>query len=288
MCRRVCISTVAVRRILWLIVSLCLVTSHLTAQNFNIASELGLGISAFDKGKYGDAILHLERVVTHDPSSVTGRFYLAEAYDKTYSEDCVRNCAANERRRQRALEEYNRTFELDPSLIGALKAIAWRYDRDGHRDEAEGYYRKVVNVVPNDFEVLYNLAVLDWKRSYQFRAEKRSRLKLGREPLIHTFSCAEVRAGNLGRVEEGIALLERAVEIDESSDAQAHLSLLYREHADIQCENQSGYDRDLGAALQWARRACATRHRGRGIIISASEHLWPAPALPGQSAACPD
>jgi len=247
-----------------------------------------MGISAFDHAKYGEAILHLERVVTRDPSSITGHFYLAEAYDKTYSEDCARNCAANERRHRRAIEEYNRTFELDPSLIGALKAIAWRYDRGANGDEAERYYRKALDLVPNDFEVLYNLAVLDWRRSYQFREGKRSPLKLGTRPLIHDSACAQVRAGNLTRVEEGIALLERAVEIAESSDAQAHLSLLYREHADIQCENQPGYDRDLGAAVQWARRACATRHRGRGIIISASEHLWPAPALQKQSAACPD
>ena len=43
----------------------------LFSQNFNATTELQLGIAAYEKSKYWDAIDHLERAVTLDPSAIT-------------------------------------------------------------------------------------------------------------------------------------------------------------------------------------------------------------------------
>ncbi len=271
----------------------CLLAPLLVGQNLNVKSELALGIVAFNRAQFGDAILHLQRVVTADPNSVTGHFYLAEAYDKMYSEACERNCVANERRRQRSIEEFNRALELEPSLIEAMKAIARRCDRSANADEADHYYRRALQVDPNDFEALYNLAVLGWQRSYQLRMLKRGELKLGRKkPLIHSPSCGEVRNQNLARIEESIALLQRADTVLQSVDAHAYMELLYRERAEIQCDDPSAYARDSATALNWARRACDTRHGGARIITSgaSSERLLPGPQAParGEAGACRD
>ena len=283
----------AIRR--WLLVSITLALclgSQLVGQNLDIASELSLGIAAFDHAKYGEAILHLQRVVTVDPQSATGHFYLAEAYDKVYSENCERNCVANERRRQRALEEFQRAYELNPSITESLKAIAWRYDRINRRDEADRYYRKVLTAAPDDFEALYNLAVLNWRRSYELRQQKRADLKLARtEPLINSPACIAIRGQNLARVDESIGLLTRSEATLESRDVQEYLGLLYRERADIQCGDQSGYDRDAHTAMEWDRRACKTVQRSHELIWTTfSPHLSPGPPLPpfGEAASCRD
>ena len=107
----------------------CLGVPWLSGQNFNANSELSLGIAAYEKAKYRDAIDHFERAVTLDPRTVTGHFYLAEAYDNAYSEECDWDCDANERRRLRAIEEFKKVLELDPSNTEALKTLAWRYYR---------------------------------------------------------------------------------------------------------------------------------------------------------------
>jgi tetratricopeptide (TPR) repeat protein len=254
---------------------------------------LQLGIAAYENTNYGNAIDHLERAVTLDPKSLIGHLYLADAYENTYSEECDWDCDTNEHRRVRAIEEYRKVLELDPSNTEALKALAWRYDRDAKFDEAERYYQKILDVDPNDFEALYSLAVLKFNRSYILRAEKRAELKLERKkPLINSSSCTEIRLQNLARVQESMSLLKRATEIAESYAVKEYMSLLYQERADIQCGDRSAYDQDVSAALMWARRACDARHKPDLVTISCKSLRCPPPTppppAPGQPGACSD
>ena len=62
---------------------------QLLGQNLNADSELRLGVAAYDKAEYKDAIDHLERVVTLSPKSVTGHFYLAKSYDSAYRKNAI-------------------------------------------------------------------------------------------------------------------------------------------------------------------------------------------------------
>ena len=269
----------------------CVLAAKLSGQSINVVTEIKVGIIAYNQAKYGEAILHLERVVAADPQSATAHFYLGEAYDRMYSRECRSNCIANERRRQRAMEEFHRALALDPSLTGAMKAIAWSNQGSANFDEADHYYRKALSVDPNDTEALYNLAVLGWTRSYQLRQVKKANLRLGeKSPLIHSRSCHEVRRENLARVEESIAMLERCGSIFENRDAQLYLNLLYRERAEIQCDNQSAYDEDSATAQKWARRACRMRGRDSSVAIRpiSSERLQPSllPAPAGDLGAC--
>ena len=269
----------------------CVLAPKLGGQNLNVATEIKTGIIAYNNAKYGEAILHLERAVAADPQSATVHFYLGEAYDRMYLRDCRTNCVTNERRRQRAMEEFHRALTLEPSLTGAMKAIAWSNQGSANFGEADYYYRKALSIDPNDIEALYNLAVLGWTRSYQLRQVKKASLKLGqRSPLIHSAECHDVRSENLARVEESIAMLERCGRIFENRDAQLYLNLLYRERADIQCDNQSAYDQDSATAQKWARRACQTRGRGSSVITPAisSERLQPSlsPLPAGELGAC--
>jgi len=276
-----------------LALGLALALPQLLAQDSNANSELSLGIAAYEKAKYSEAIDHLERAITVSPKAVAGHFYLAESYDSAYSEECDWNCDANERRLVRAIEEYNKVLELEPSNTEAMKGLAWRYYRAVKSNEADGFYRRALEVDPNDFEALYTLAVIQWQRSYQIRAEKRSELKLGRDKaLINLPSCAEIRSENLAKVEDGISLLTRAAGIVASYDVKAYLSLLYRERADIECGDRSAHDQDVNAALEWTRRACDAWHKPDRVTISCIAVRCPLPAPPpaglGQPNGCPD
>ena len=191
------------------------------------------------------------------------------------------------------MQEFEKVLEFDPSNTEALKVLGWRYSRKAKFDEADRYYRRALEVDPNDFEALYTLAVLQWTRSYQIRQQKRAELKVGQNnPFINSPSCTEIRIENLARIEDGMTLLKRAIELVKSYDAESYLSHLYRERADIQCSDQSAYDQDVNTAVQWARRACKTRRDPDRMTISCISTRCPLPAPPppaaGQPGACPD
>jgi tetratricopeptide (TPR) repeat protein len=262
-------------------------------QNLNANSELSLGVAAYEKAEYHDAIEHLERVVTLSPKSVSGHFYLAKSYDNAYSEECDRNCDRNEQWRLRAIEEYDRVLELEPSNTEALKALGWRYYRMADFDKADHFYRKALEVNRNDFEALYTVAVIQWQHSYEIRIHKRGELKLeSNKALINLPSCAEMRRVNLAHIEDAMSLLKRADELGQSYDVKAYISLLYRERADIQCGNQIAYDQDISAAIEWTRRACEARHKPDRATISCVSlrcpPLAPPASGPGQAGGCSD
>jgi tetratricopeptide (TPR) repeat protein len=278
-----------------LLLSLCITPTLLYSQNLNATAELNLGIAAYDGAKYSDAIDHLERAVALDPNAVSGHLYLAKAYDNAYGEECDWDCDANELRRMRAIEEFNKVLELDPSNTEALKTLAWRYHRSAKSEEAVPYYRRALEADPNDFEALYTLAVIQWQRSYQLRQQKRAELKIGRnKSLIDSPSCTEIRIENLAPVEEGMALLQRANDLVKSNDVETYLSLLYQERADIQCKDQSAHDEDVRTSVAWADRACKTRRNPKRMVIncigtsSRCPPPAPPPSEPGHKGNCPN
>jgi tetratricopeptide (TPR) repeat protein len=274
------------------VLTVCFMAPLLQSQNFNADSELNSGIAAYENGKYDDAIEHLERAVTLNPKSLPAHLYLAQTYDNAYSEECDWECDKNEQRSVRAIEEFNKVLELDPSNTEALKRLAYRYTQKLNFDHAERYFREAIAVESNDTEALYSLAVIQWKLSYQFRQQRRLAIKLNRDkPLINSHACAEVRSQNAARVEHGISLMERVGRIVRSYDAEIYLNLLYRERADIQCGDQTAYDQDVKTATEWVQRACETRRNPDRVLLycgSVQCEPPPPPPPPGQPGACPD
>jgi tetratricopeptide (TPR) repeat protein len=278
-----------------LVLSFFIIPTPLFSQNLNAANELKLGIAAYEKAKYEEAIEHLERALALDPESRDGHLYLARTYDGMYVEspECGEEaCAANNHLRVRAMQEFDKVLEFAPSNTEALKALAWRYSQRHEFDEADHYYRKALEVDPNDVESLYALAVMQWMQSYRTRQEKRAELKIRRsKPFITSPTCIEVRIENLARVEDGMTLLKRALDLVKSYDAETYLSLLYQERADIQCGDRSAYEQDAKSAAEWAHRACKTRRDPKRASIPCTSMVCPSvppPPEPGQPGACPE
>lgn len=112
--------------------------------------------------------------------------------------------------------------------------------------------------------------------------EARSRLGLAPlEPLAGP-ACAEVRAANLEKVEEGVADLSKAVKLrPDFDDAMAYLNLLYRERADYECADAAARAADLKSADEWVDKTMATKKANVGKNISGNVmSLFPPPPPP--------
>src|SRR5499427_1676814 len=96
----------------------------------------------------------------------------------------------------------------------------------------------------NDAESYYFVGVIDWSQSYQPRMEERA--KLGMKPDEHLSAknkdqkrlCGELKVKNGPAIQEGIDALNKAISLrPDYDDAMAYMNLMYRERADIECDD---------------------------------------------------
>jgi Tfp pilus assembly protein PilF len=117
-------------RIPWLCtvaILFCLSDPHSFSQTSDPQTELQLGIAAYEKAAYKEAVDHLKRAVLLDPSLTIAHLYLANTYSDLYCTTCEFDSDAgdtNEQRRVLVLEEYNKVLELDSSNTKALNSMA--------------------------------------------------------------------------------------------------------------------------------------------------------------------
>jgi len=129
---------------------------------------------------------------------------------------------------------------------------------------AKEYYRKAADIDPNDPEIYYSIAVIDWSDAYKKRMEERAKvgLKLTDE-VKDKKTCSELLKGINSmkpEVEDGIANLDKALKLrPDYDDAMAYLNLMYREQADLDCANPAARADDLKTADMWVDKTMATK-----------------------------
>jgi len=276
---------------------LCLALAFATApslrpQTPDAKAELDLGIAAYERGLDGDAIQHLRRAVSLEPTSVSGHYYLALVHNLRclpLSSFCDAESA------KWAIEEYTKVLELDPTHAEALKGkgrLLYRLQlSDNHTlqrlDDAERLYRKAAMLNPSDPEALYAVAAFDWIRTNRALVEERSRFGLSvGQPMIGLPTCRETRAKALPDVEEGLALLTRVLRVVRSVDAQVYLASLYMERAELRCGDRAAYKGDRRTERQWRNRACVTWQQTNGNLVPRRWLPSPPPPPPGREDTC--
>ena len=239
--------------------------------------QLNKGVQSYKNSRYEEAIEHFKNAASLDPGLMNAHLYLATAYAKLYIPGA--ETEENKRMAYSAIEEYKRALVQDPKNLNAIKGIALLYVQTKHFDEAKEYYQKAATVNPGDPDNYQAIAVIDWNSAYGFRQEQRSKLKLKpTDQLKDKQVCAVVRLANQGRVEEGLRMLQKALEIrPDYEDAMNYMNLLYRERADYQCDDAKARMADTGAAMDWQDKAMAIRKAriekqkqkegGAGIVI---------------------
>ncbi len=238
--------------------------------------QLNKGVQSYKNAKYEDAIEHFKNAVALDPSLLTARLYLATAYAQQYIPGA--DTPENNQMGQQAIDEYKKVLEANPNReqkITSLKGIASLYFNMKKLPQAKEYHEKVAQLDPNDPEAYYSIAVIDWTQCYQPRMEERAKLGLKPDqPLKDKKVCDMLREKNMATVQDGIQNLQKALQLrPDYDDAMAYLNLLYRERADIECENPEQREADFKTADEWVDKTMATKKakaekQGAGGIVA--------------------
>jgi len=251
-------------RVLALVSLGLLLVSTSACNKLRARDQLNKGVTSYKNAKYEQAIDHFQQAVSLDPSLINARLYLATAYAQQYipgvdAEDNVR--MANQ-----AVDQYKAVLEHDPKNINSVKGIAYLYLQMKRFEDAKTYYRKAVDMDPNDPEPYYSVGVIDWTQCYQPRMEERAKLGLKPEEMLNVKNkdqknlCEQLKQKNGPIIQDGIDALNKALQLrPDYDDAMAYMNLMYREKADTDCDDAATRAADLKTADEWVDKTMATK-----------------------------
>ncbi len=246
-------------RILTLLALGATLLSGTACNKLRARDQLNKGVTSFKNAKYEEAIDHFQQAVNLDPALLNARLYLATAYAQLYIPGA--DTEDNNKMGQDAIDQYKAVLERDPKNINSIKGIAYIYLQMKKFEEAKTYYRKASEVDPNDPEVYYSVGVIDWTQSYQPRMEERAKIGLKpEEPLKDKKVCAALKEKSWSVIQDGIDSLGKALALrPDYDDAMAYMNLMYREKADLECDDPAARAADLKTADEWVDKTMATK-----------------------------
>ncbi|HLH07878.1 MAG TPA: tetratricopeptide repeat protein [Terriglobales bacterium] len=237
--------------------------------------QLNKGVQSYKNAKYEEAIERFKNAVALDPSLINARLYLATAYAQQYIPGA--DTPENNRMAEQAIQEFKNVLDRDPNNINSIKSIASLYLQMKKFDQAKEYFRKAIQVDPNDPEAYYSIAVIDWTEAYQPRMEARNKLGLKPDDSLAAKDkkvCQEMETKNTPFVQEGMDMLNKAIQLrPDYDDAMAYLNLMWREKADIECGDPVARTQDLKTADEWVDKTLAVKKQkaekaGPGGIVT--------------------
>lgn len=257
----------------WLVLSVALVlaTASVGCEKLKARDNLNKGVQSYKNAQYPQAVEYFEKAVQLDPKYPMARLYLATAYMSQYipgadSPDNLRNAQA-------AHEEFLRVLDQDPKNDVAIASIASLYLYQKKWDEAEQWYRKLIEANPQNKEAYYSLGFIAWSRFYPALGTARAKLSMRPEdpgPIKDKRVKEELRGKYLTIVDAGLQNLHKALELDpEYDDAMAYTNLLTRERADL-LDSGDEYRKQIQIADGWVQKALATRKAKTDRKASAS------------------
>ena len=229
--------------------------------------QLNKGVASYKNAKYEEAINHFQQSVSLDPSLVVARLYLATAYAQQYIPGV--DTPDNNQMAEQAIEQYKHVLDAKPTKelqINSNKGIAYLDLQMKKFDDAKQYYRKAQELDPNDPEPYYSVGVIDWTETYQPRMEARAKLGMKPEESLNPKdkdqkkACEDLKEKNTANIQDGIDSLNRALQLrPDYDDAMAYMNLMYREKADVECEDPAARAADLKTADEWVDKTMATK-----------------------------
>ncbi len=238
--------------------------STLGCDKLRARDQLNKGVAAYKGAKYEEAIDKFQNAVALDPSLLNARLYLATAYAQQYIPGA--DTPDNNKMAEQAIAQYKEVLARDPKNINSIKGIAYIYLNMKKFDDAKAYYRKALEADPNDPEPYYSVGVIDWTQTYQPRMEERAKLGLKPEEPLNPKDknqkkvCDELKEKNSANIQDGIDNLSKALAIrPDYDDAMAYMNLMYREKADVECEDPAARADDLKKADEWVDKTMATK-----------------------------
>ncbi len=229
-------------------------------QKLKARDQLNKGVLSFKNGAYPVAVEHFKQAVALDPAYPVAREYLAMAYYMQYVPGALSE--ENERMAKMAEDGFMQVLSENPRNAVTMAYLAQLKFHQKKQDEAESWYRKLVDIDPANKTSFYTLGVIAWTRTFTPRMEKRAELGMRPDdpgPIKDKKAREELKARNLPIVESGLQDLQKALSLDpEYDDAMAYMNLLYRERADL-ADNAEAYKSDIAMADSWVDKTMQTK-----------------------------
>jgi tetratricopeptide (TPR) repeat protein len=230
--------------------------------------QLNKGVTAYKNAKYEEAIDHFQQSVALDPSLINAKMYLATAFAQQYIPGA--DTPDNNKMAEQAIEQYKLVLDMKSAKrdqrVNAAKGVASLYYNMKKFDEAKKYNHMVSELDANDPDPYYSIGVIDWAVCYQPRMERRAELGLKPDENLNPKNkdqkkaCEELKVKNGPAIQEGIESLQTAIKLrPDYDDAMAYLNLMYREKADVECDDLAARQEDLKTADHWVDQTLITK-----------------------------
>lgn len=223
------------------------------------AQEYRTGMEALNKKDYTEAIAHLEKAIDLNPQNCMAELNVGEAYAQLYKPDV--DDKQNSDLGDLAVRHYRSVAECGSSRMSTVKAakgLASLYVKMKQFDEAKQVYANSSNFDPDDPHPHFWIAVIDWVETSQVRQAEQAKLGLKPGEILAVKNievCGKVSDTNYSNIDEGINQLNRALELDpQLEDAMNYMNLLYRERAEIRCNDPALRAADLKTAGEWLQK----------------------------------
>jgi tetratricopeptide (TPR) repeat protein len=255
-------------RVLTLVAAALALFSSVGCSKLRARDQLNKGVTAYKNAKYEEAIDHFQQSVALDPSLINAKMYLATAFAQQYIPGVEDK--DNMKMADQAIEQYKKVLDMPAAArdqkVNSAKGIAYLYLNMKKFDDAKKYYRMAADMDPNDPEPYYSVGVIDWTACYQPRMEERAKLGLKPDENLNPKNkdqkkvCAELKVKNGPAITEGIDSLNKAIQLrPDYDDAMAYLNLMYREKADVECDDLNARQEDLKTADHWVDQTLITK-----------------------------
>jgi tetratricopeptide (TPR) repeat protein len=151
----------------------------------------------------------------------------------------------------------------------AMANLSGLYSGMGDYDRAKEWYRKRLELEPDNPVPMYGIATIDWQLAYDETGMTGESVEF----------LSEERSAEINQlVDEGIASLKKALELDpEYVDAMQYLNLLYREKAKLTAEEEEKrtWEREADKlalqALELKREQQAAEEEARRQLLAGEE-----------------
>ncbi len=155
-------------------------------------------------------------------------------------------------------------LQREPNNTLAIESLGSLAFNQQKLDEAKKWYTKLIELDNTKKTAYYTIGVIDWTKCFQPQTETWAKLGMKPEdpgPIKDKKAREELRSKNEPVAQEGIQMLEKALQIDpDYDDAMAYLNLLYRQKAFI-AETPDENKKLVAEADQWMQKALATRKK---------------------------
>jgi len=233
-------------------------------QMMKARQEEEAGMAALQAGHYPQAIEHFKNALYLDESLTSLKIQIAIAYEKQYVPGVESD--QNLGMAQQAITTYQEVLQQDPRSLESLRGIGRVYTQTGSFAEAMETYKRLIEIASDDPEPYFHVGMIDWTLAYADTEQRKSMAGLKVDDFMdgpeNEILCGVVVEANQGRVQEGLRMLQAAIERrPDYAEAFAYMALLYRREADLTCDDKSARARNLKLSEEWADRALAVRKK---------------------------